>query len=243
MTQIALITGANRGLGLATARRLARLGATVLIGSRDPDAGERAAATLRDEGLAVESVVLDVTDRDSIAAVARSIEERHGRLDVLINNAGILPEATTQTDGPLNTELFEQTYETNVLGVVRVTEVLLPLLRRSDAGRIVNVSSTMGSLNDQTDPDSPFYGMVVPAYQSSKAALNGITIALSKALASTSIVVNSVCPGFVQTDLTPVNRDQAPTTAEDASVIVAQMAHPDGAPTGQFVDQKGLVAW
>lgn len=243
MTQIALVTGANRGIGLATARRLGRLGATTIVASRDPEAGERTAATLRGEGLDAEALALDVTDPASVAAAARTIDDRHGRLDVLVNNAGVLPEYTATTDGPLSAELFEATYATNVLGVVRVTEHLLPLLRRSDAGRIVNVSSTMGSLADQSDPESPYYGTVMPAYQSSKAALNSVTIALAKSLTGTPIVVNAVCPGFVQTDLTPINRGQAPLTAEQASAIVVQMAHPDGAPSGRFVDAKGVVAW
>jgi NAD(P)-dependent dehydrogenase (short-subunit alcohol dehydrogenase family) len=230
MKRIALITGANRGLGLETARRFARAGEITIIGSRELAAGAQVAAELRGEGFEAEAVKLDVTSEEEVRAAAGEVERRHGRLDVLINNAGILPEASAGGDGgPLSAELFRATYDTNVFGAVRVIEAFLPLLRKSDAGRIVNVSSSMGSLADQTDPQSPFYGVVVPAYQSSKAALNGITIALSKSLADTSIMVHSVCPGFVQTDLTPLNRDRAPATA-------------DG-PSGRFVDLAGSVAW
>ena len=245
MPKIALITGANRGLGLATARWLARSDVQVIIGARDAAAGEQAAHELRVEGLDAESVTLDVNDPSSVQAAAERIEAEHGRLDILVNNAGILPEATAgDTDGPLSLQLFEQTFRTNVFGVVATIEAFLPLLRRSSAGRIVNVSSTMGSLTDQGDPGSPYYGVVVPAYQTSKVALNGLTVALAKLLSGTAIKVNSVCPGFVQTELTPANRDQAPLTAEDASQIVAELAliGSDG-PTGQFLDRNGSVAW
>ena len=132
-----------------------------------------------------------------------------------------------------------------MFGVVRVIDAMLPLLRKSAAGRIVNVSSTMGSLTDQSDPASPYYGLVVPAYQTSKAALNGLTIALAKSLAGTTITVNSVCPGWVQTDLGgPDNRAAAPLTADDAAGIIARTALcNNGDVTGQFVDRAGSVAW
>ena len=141
--------------------------------------------------------------------------------------------------------MFRQSFETNVFGAISVTKAFLPLLRESGAGRIVNVSSTMGSLTDQSDPASPYYGVVVPAYQMSKAALNGFTVALSKTLADTPIKVNSVCPGWVQTDLGgPENRAAAPTTADDAAQIVAELASiRDDGPTGGFVDRDGSVAW
>ena len=243
MERIALVTGANRGLGFETARRLARAGNTTIIGSRDLAAGERAAAELRAEGLQSEAVRLDVTSDDAVRAAADEVARRHQRLDVLINNAGILPEASAETSGPLSAELFRATYDTNVFGAVRVVEAFLPLLRKSDAARIVNVSSTMGSLADQSDPDSPYYSVVVPAYQSSKTALNAVTVALSKALAAGGIRVNSVCPGFVRTDLTPMNREQAPTEAEEAARAVVEQALDDGERTGAFVDAAGTVAW
>lgn len=238
---VALITGSNRGLGRAVARELADRGLTVVVGARDEAAGQETAAEI---GKGATSVRLDVTDAASIRAAAAWIEERHGGLDVLVNNAGVLPEATTAPAEAVDLSLFRRTYATNVLGPVAVLEALLPQLRRSSRGRIVNVSSTMASLTDQTDPRSPYYGMVVPAYQSSKAALNNITIALSKALADTPIKVTSVCPGFVQTDLTPVNREQAPLTATQAAVVVADAATmPDDAPSGTFVDSSGVVPW
>lgn len=244
MSRVALITGANRGLGFEVARQLAQAGQTVVIGARDSQKGEEAAELLRTEGLDVESVVLDVNDSASVERAARDLRERHGSIDVLVNNAGILPEATAGAGEAINAALFRQTFDTNVIGAVSVTEQLLPLLRESPAGRIVNVSSTMGSLADQSNPESPFYAMVVPAYQASKAALNSVTIGLSKALADTPIKVNSVCPGFVQTDLTPINREQAPLSAADAARVVVRYALvSDAGPTGGFFDYEAAVAW
>jgi NAD(P)-dependent dehydrogenase (short-subunit alcohol dehydrogenase family) len=246
MTKVAVITGANRGLGFATARRLGRAGVKVIVGARTPADGERAAAALRREGVDAEPVSIDVDSPASVQAAAEQVAQEHGRIDILVNNAGILPEATAAAaERPLDLRLLRQTFETNVFGAAAVTQQFLPLLQRSPAGRIVNVSSTMGSLTDQTDPASPYYGLVVPAYQMSKAALNGLTIALSKALADTPIKVNSVCPGWVQTDLGgPENRAAAPTAPDDAARIVAEVAltGEDG-PTGRFLDHAGAVAW
>ena len=246
MTKIAVITGANRGLGFATARRLGQAGMKVIVGARNHANGEDAADRLRREGLACEPLHIDVESPGSVREAAELVEQRHGQVDILVNNAGILPEATaSDVDRPLDLRMFRETFETNVFGAISVTTAFLPLLRRSASGRIVNVSSTMGSLTDQTDPSSPYYGLVVPAYQMSKAALNGFTIALSKALKDTSIKVNSVCPGWVQTDLGgPENRAAAPTTADEAAQIVVDMASlADDGPTGRFVDREGTVAW
>lgn len=245
--RVAFITGANKGIGLATARQLGQSGARVIVGARDADKGERAASALRNERIDAESVVVDVTDEATVAAAAAWVREQHGRLDILVNNAGILPEATAadQVTGPIDLRMFKDTFATNVFGVVAVTNALLSLLRESAGGRIVNVSSTMGSLADQADPQSPFYAQVVPAYQTSKAALNSITISLSKSLADTNIKVNSVCPGWVQTDLGgDANRAAAPMTPDQGASIVTQLAlvGQDG-PTGQFFDLNGAVRW
>ena len=245
MSRIALVTGANRGLGFETARQLARAGITVIVGARDAPKGEQAAARLRTEqAVAVETVQLDVADEASVERAARTVRERHGRLDLLVNNAGILPEATADTPEVVDVALFRHTLDTNLLGAVATLEHFLPLLRESTGGRVVNVSSTMGSLTDQSDPRSPYYDAVLPAYQASKAALNSLTVGLSKLLADTPIKVNAVCPGFVQTDLTPASRDQAPLTAADAARVVVRYALIDrDGPTGGFFDHEAAVAW
>jgi NAD(P)-dependent dehydrogenase (short-subunit alcohol dehydrogenase family) len=245
--QNALITGADKGIGFAVAERLGRTGRKVLVASRDLGRGEEAVEALRGQGVDADLVELDVTRSEGIRTAAAAVRERHGRLDILVNNAGILPEATAteRGEGPLDLALFRTTYDTNVFGAVAVVEEFLPLLREAPAGRIVNVSSTMGSLADQVDPESPYYGMVVPAYQSSKAALNAITIALSKALADTPIKVNSACPGWVRTDLAgPESKAAAPMSPEEGAAIVAELATiPADGPSGGFFDQNGPVRW
>lgn len=242
--KIALVTGGNRGIGLATARRLARDCGQVIITARDAAAGEDAADRLQREGHHVTSLRMDVTDETSVKIAAGIVEERHGHLDVLVNNAGILPEATNAEPAEaVDLEMFRRTFDTNLFGAVAVLEAFLPLLRRSEAGRIVNISTTMGSLTDQTDPRSPYFSLVVPAYQSSKAALNNVTIALAKQLADTPIQVTSVCPGFVRTGLAPAAQD-APLAPEDAAEVVHRAATlPAGAASGTFIDADGVVPW
>lgn len=239
-----LITGANRGIGFAAARQLAEKDVKVLLGARDAEKGKKAVEKLKKDGLDVELLIIDVNSASSIETAAEQVKKQYGRLDILINNAGILPEATAEARDPLDLEMFKQTFETNFFGVISVTQAFLPLLRESDRGRIVNVTTRMGSLTDQNDPSSPYYDLVVPAYQTSKTALNGVTVALAKQLRDTPIKVNSVCPGFVQTDLTPQNRSQAPLTPEEAAPIIVKMAliSEDG-PTGEFFDADGKVPW
>jgi NAD(P)-dependent dehydrogenase (short-subunit alcohol dehydrogenase family) len=244
MTKIALITGGNRGLGFETARQLGRAGITTIIGARDAAKGAQAAQRLRDEGIDAHSVELDVDSDSSVRAAAQRIRDEHGRLDILVNNAGILLEASAETAGPVDVDMFRRTFETNVFGAVRTIQACLPLLRESGSGRIVNVSSTMGSLADQTDPSSPYHALGVPAYRTSKLALTGLTVALAKELQGTRIKVNAICPGSVQTDLAPGNREQAPSTPEEGSRIVVEMATVgDDGPSGRFVDRGGPVPW
>lgn len=243
--KVALVTGASRGIGEATARRLAESGEHVILTARRPEDLEAEVDRLNRDGHSASALQLDVTDKDSVQRAADHVAATYGRLDVLVNNAGVLPEATNADPAEVvDLQMFRTTYETNLLGAVAVLEAFLPLVRKSEAGRIVNVTTTMASLTDQTNPESPYYGMVVPAYQSSKAALNNVTIALAKALVDTPVKVTSVCPGFVQTDLTPINRDNAPTTADQAAEVVHRAATlPDDAPSGTFVDADGTVPW
>lgn len=245
MSKIAVVTGANRGLGLATSAALARSGCTVVMTGRNGSGAGGAVPDLRAAGLPVEWQDLDVTSYESASRAAEAIGARYGRVDILVNNAGILPEATANGGSNfVQLAAADQTLRTNVLGPLTVIEAMLPLLRRSVAGRIVNVSSTVGSLAEQACPGSQYYDLIVPAYQASKAALNSVTIGLAKTLADTPIKVTSVCPGFVQTDLTPVSRQQAPLTADDAAgVVVGAALLDEAAPSGTFVDANGTVRW
>jgi NAD(P)-dependent dehydrogenase (short-subunit alcohol dehydrogenase family) len=244
---IAFITGANKGIGYATAARLGQAGVQIIVGARNPEKGDSAAAALREQGSDAVALQIDVNDDSSVRAAAEFVRAEHGHLDMLINNAGILPEAAAahRVSGPMDLDIFRETFATNLFGVVATTEAFLPLLLDAPAGRIVNVSSTVASLTEQSDPDSAYYGLIVPAYQASKAALNSITIALSKALTDTNIKVNAVCPGWVQTDLGgPQNKAAAPTMPDEAARIVSQMALVgDDGPTGGFFDHAGPVRW
>nr|WP_279672200.1 SDR family NAD(P)-dependent oxidoreductase [Flexivirga meconopsidis] len=239
-----MVTGGNRGIGMEVARGLAAAGHHVVIGSRNRATGQCVADDIVKQAGSAGAVQLDVTDATEVTAAADRIGQAHGRLDVLVNNAGVLPEARGDAAEVIDVRLFRETFETNLFGAVSVTEAFLPLLRAGDAGRIVNVSTIMGSLTDQTDPSSPYYALTMPAYQASKAALNNVTIALAKQLVQTPIKVTSVCPGFVQTDLTPMNRSQAPLTAAQAAEIVIRAATlPAEAESGTFVDADGPVPW
>ncbi|HME68925.1 MAG TPA: SDR family NAD(P)-dependent oxidoreductase, partial [Myxococcota bacterium] len=172
--RVAVVTGGNKGIGLEIARQLAREGITVFLGSRSEDRGPAAAEKLRAEGLDAQSLRLDVTDDQSVASAASFLEQSVGRLDILVNNAGIAID-----DGPpsrISGDVLRRTYDTNVFGLVRVTQAFLPLLRRSDAGRIVNLSSGLGSLTLNSDPTWPFASVKYLAYNSSKTAVNAITV-------------------------------------------------------------------
>lgn len=231
MTTI-LITGANKGLGRETARRLIAAGHTVYVGSRDEQRGKEAAAEL-----GARPLVIDVTSDESVAAAVAQVRAEAGHLDVLVNNAGItgerVPPAET-TAGHLQT-----VYETNVFGVVRVTHAFLPLLEASDAPVIVNVSSGMGSLAVTTDPARFESTIVALAYPSSKSAVNMITTQYAKAFPS--IRINAVDPGYTSTDL---NQHRGTQTVEEGAEIIVRMATigPDG-PTGGFFDVHGPVPW
>ncbi|WP_030167197.1 SDR family oxidoreductase [Spirillospora albida] len=231
-TRIALITGANKGIGFETARRLGGLGWTVLVGARSAELGEKAVAALAGEDADARFVHLDVTDADGIGAAAERIEREHGRLDVLVNNAGIAPAdaAVAPSETPL--DAMRRTYETNVFGVVAVTNAMLPLLRRSPAGRIVNLSSELGSLGIVTDPSSPFFPVNLLAYNSSKTALNAVTVAYAKELADTPIKVNAANPGYCATDM---NMHTGFRTAVQGAEEVVRLATLDEAgPSGAF---------
>ncbi|QAY73612.1 SDR family NAD(P)-dependent oxidoreductase [Agromyces protaetiae] len=240
---IALVTGANKGLGFATARLLAERGLTVLLGSRDAARGEASVAALRSEGLAVELLVIDLTDDDSVAAAAREIDERHGRLDVLVNNAGVLVRrpALEVTAGDMHAE-----FETNVFGLVRVVHAMLPLLRRAEAPRIVNVSSDSASFAYTADPATMFgQSHESFVYSAAKAAVNMLTLKYALAFAAdpalAHVKINAVTPGYTATDLNGFRGTKTPEEGA-AAVVEWATAGPD-ASTGGFFDDAGRVPW
>ncbi|SDU49003.1 SDR family NAD(P)-dependent oxidoreductase [Jiangella alkaliphila] len=240
-TTIALVTGANKGIGKETARQLAAAGHTVVLGARDAGRG-RAAAAEELTGLAgdVHVVELDVTDDASVAAAAKTVDGRFGRLDVLVNNAGIALGWATPSETSVDD--VRGTYAVNVFGLVAVTNALLPLLRRSAAGRIVNVSSDLGSLTRQQDPASPFYGQLpLVAYSSSKTAVNGVTVAYAQELAAAGIKVNAVNPGYCATDLN--GHSGHLSAADGARVVVRAALVPADGPTGAFFTDGGTLPW
>ena len=238
--RIALITGANKGIGLQVSRELALLGHTVLIGARSKASGIEVETNFTEEGLHAIFVPIDVTDHDSVKAAANLIEERFGRLDVLINNAGIALDAGA-LPSQLSIETLRKTFETNVFGAFTVLQTMLPLLRKSEAGRVVNMSSGLGSLTQNSDPDYEFANVKLLAYNASKTTLNAFTVLFADELKGTSIKVNSADPGFTATDL---NNHRGTRTVEQAARIVVKLATlPESGPTGGFFDEIGQVPW
>ncbi len=238
--RIALVTGANKGIGFETARQLARRGDTVLLGARNEARGREAAAKLKAEGFNAHFVHLDVEDAETHQTAAQFVEEKFGKLDVLVNNAGIALDANSKASN-VSQDLLRKTFDTNFFGVIAVTQVLLPLLKKSAAGRIVNVSSGLGSLTQHGDPAWEFYEVKPLAYNSSKTALNAFTVMLAHELKDTNIKVNSADPGFTATDL---NRQSGYRTVEQgASVIVELATLPDDGATGGYFDDNGIVPW
>ncbi|MAN77087.1 MAG: short-chain dehydrogenase [Rhizobiales bacterium] len=238
--KVALVTGANKGIGLEIARQLAQAGIKVLLGARDSARGQQAAAGLASDGLDVEAVSINLNDERTIAATVETITGRYGRLDILVNNAGIVDAE----DGPPSVgsvAAARRLMETNFIGTLAVTQAMLPLLRQSKAGRIVNLATTLGSLSINGDPASPYYEARLIGYNASKAALNMLTVQLAAELKGTPIVVNSVAPGYVKTDLTGGNGFM---TAEDGARLPVEYALlGDGAVSGRFVEPAGNAPW
>jgi NAD(P)-dependent dehydrogenase (short-subunit alcohol dehydrogenase family) len=232
---VALITGANKGLGFEIARQLGKRGMVVLVGARDQAKGDSAAADLRKEGIEAHAVKLDVSSKDDVAALPAWIEQKFGRLDVLVNNAGVAEWRADDVDS------FRRTFEANVFGVVAVTYAVLPLLKASPAGRIVNHSSVLGSLTSLSKQPEMFGDFVIPAYTASKAALNGFTVALAHKTRGTALKVNSAHPGWVRTDL---GGQKAPLSVEDGAKTAVMLASlpADGA-TGQFFHLGEALPW
>src|SRR5262245_12694538 len=242
--KIALITGANRGIGFETARQLGQKGIKVLLGARSEKEGKEAAAKLKEEGLDVDFLLLDVSNENSQSA-KKFIKENFGRLDILINNAGVNLEGTPGTpikpasQTPL--EVYRKTFDTNFFNLVALTQKLLPLIKQSDSGRIVNLSSILGSSTLQADPKSFIYDSKFPAYDISKAAVNSFTIHLAYELKDTPVKVNAVHPGWVKTNM---GGESAPMEIEEgAKTSVAFALLADDGPTGKYVHLNEELPW
>ena len=243
--KVAFITGANRGLGLETARELGKTGIVVVIGSRDPKKGEAAAAKLRDEGITAESLSFDVNKTQDYQKAYDYFAKNYNRLDILVNNAGVLKEsqagsAPNQTSA-VSPETLRETFTTNFLAPVALTQKLLPLIRKAPAGRIVNVSSILSSLTLHSDPNSPIYDFKTFAYDASKAALNSFTIHLAHELRDTKIKVNSAHPGWVKTEMGGPNATMDLNEGGKTSAQLATLA--DDGPSGGFFHLGQPLPW
>ncbi|MFD2764344.1 SDR family oxidoreductase [Micromonospora eburnea] len=229
-TTIALVTGANRGIGLATARQFGARGWTVLVGARDAARGREAERALRAEGADARFVPLDVTDAASVAAAAELVERAYGHLDVLVNNAGIIRVDGSALPSETTLGTLREVFETNVFGVVAVTNAFLPLLRKAPAARIVNVSSEVGSIAAMTDPRGALFPLASVPYPSSKTALNMVTAMYAKELRDTPIKVNAANPGYCATDF---NGHAGFRTAEEGAEVSVHLATlPADGPSG-----------
>lgn len=239
--KIALITGANKGIGYEIARQLGSRGATVLVGARDIGRGEEAANKLRLNNIEVKAIQLDVVDQKTIDSTAQQIESEFGKLDILVNNAGILSDGDRLPPSQVDIQILRHTYETNVFGVFAVTKALLPLLKKSTAGRIVNISSGLGSLTLNSDPNYEFTDFKLVAYNSSKTAVNALTVLFAAELKDTPIKVNAADPGYTATD---INQNQGHRTVEHGATAAVRLATlPDDGSTGGFFDENGVLPW
>jgi len=247
--KVAFISGANKGIGLETARGLGKLGIAVVMASRDEARGRAAADKLRGEGIrSVEAVRFDITRPEDHREIARHLEVRYGKLDILVNNAGVQLEDTDfAAPGGFNTtttvtaEILRRTFDTNFFSVVALTQALLPLIRKAPAGRIVNLSSILGSLTIHSDPSSGIYAKKAFAYDASKTAINAFTVHLAQALRGTKIKVNSAHPGWVKTDM---GGSEAPMDVSEGGRTSVQLATlPDDGPTGGYFHLGQPLPW
>ena len=241
MSKLALITGANKGIGLETARQLGKLGIQLLIGARDANAGEAAAAQLRSEGLSADALLIDVTSAPSIAKAASEVARKHKMLDILVNNAGVLLDDPARTPSAQSLDVWQRTFQANLFGTVAVTQAFLPLLRQAPAARIVNLSSILASLALHSDPTSRIYHSQNPAYNASKTAVNAWTVSLAYELRDTKIKVNAAHPGHVQTDMGGANAPMQIVDGAKTSVALATLAA-DG-PSGSFSHLGQVLPW
>lgn len=232
-TRIAVVTGANRGIGLETARQLATLGWRVVATSRDEEKAHQAVAGLREQGLTVDALQLDVTNRSSCEAARQWLAQHTQRVDALVNNAGILIDPNGVSILDLPTDVLQRTLETNLFGVLNVTQALAPLLRASRGARVVNLSSGLGQLSDMSSG--------TPAYRISKTALNALTRILAAELAPHGIKVNAMCPGWVRTEMGGPQAVRSVEQGADTAVWLATL--PDTGPTGGYFRDRQPIPW
>ena len=238
-TRNALITGANKGIGYEVARRLGGAGLRIWLGARDAASGEAAAARLRESGADVRAIQIDLVDTASIEAAAARIDAEDGRLDVLVNNAGI-NDPRDGTPGKTEMEAVRRIFETNFFGTLAVTQAMLPLLRKSASGRVINQSSDLGSLTQQGNADWKFAFVKSLGYSASKAALNMLTVHLAVELKEAGIAVNSANPGATATDL---NGHRGHQTVEQGATAAVRLALSDEPATGAFFGARQVEPW
>jgi NAD(P)-dependent dehydrogenase (short-subunit alcohol dehydrogenase family) len=239
--QIALVTGANKGIGFETARQLGKQGIHVIVASRDPAKAESATLALKSDDISAEALTLDVSSAKSIELALKAIADKHGVLDILVNNAGIFVDDAAKKPSEQSLEAWRKTFDTNVFGLVAVTNAFLPLLKKAKAGRIVNVSSLLGSNTLHQTKDSGIYDYKVPAYNVSKSAVNAWTVHLAHELKDTAIKVNAIHPGHVQTDMGGASAPMAVADGAKTSVKFATL--PADGPTGAYFHLDQQLPW
>jgi NAD(P)-dependent dehydrogenase (short-subunit alcohol dehydrogenase family) len=240
--KIAFITGANKGIGLETARQLGKQNITVIVGSRDPKKGEAAAQQLRDEKIDARAVPIDVSNEKSVQDAAAKVEKEFGRLDILVNNAGVMIDDQKKKTSEQSLDTWRRTFDTNLFGLIATTRAFLPLLRKSEAGRIVNLSSILGSTTYHATPGSPVYDFkVAPAYDVSKSAVNAFTVHLAHELKDSKIKVNAAHPGWVKTEM---GGEGATMDIEDgAKTSVALATAGENGPNGSYIHMGEPLPW
>ena len=240
-SRIALVTGATRGIGYETVRGLAQAGVHTLLAGRDRSKAVQAALELQSEGLPVEAIELDVTDAASIAAAVEEVTKKFGHLDILVNNAGIMIDESGKKISEQSPRTWRDTFDTNVFGLIDTTNAFLPLLHKSASGRIVNVSSLLGSLTLHSDPASPIYDFKVPAYNVSKSAVNAWTVQLAYELKDSKIKVNTIHPGYVKTDM---NAGAGEIDVPDGARTSIKLALiDDNGPNGSYFYLDDVLPW
>lgn len=238
--RVAFVTGANKGIGFEVARQLGEKGLCVILGARNEARGNEAVTELADDGLDAHLQTVDVAEPESIRGAIKQINQRHGRLDVLVNNAGVALDGNA-SGLDVSERVLRDTLQVNTLGALVACQAAVPFMKEHNYGRIVNISSTLGSLHEMADLNSPMNAMRAPAYRISKAALNAVTLAIALDVQGLNILVNSCCPGWVRTDMGGKDAPLSPQQGADTPVWLATL--PDGGPSGGFFRGRKPLPW